>query len=72
MTTFNTLKTFKQMMALNNGDFDFIDLPLDDDDEITIWNKEGRFILEFNGKFIKSAKTVSPILNTLEKLMGEK
>jgi len=51
------------------NDGDFIEIP-HDEHEITIWLRGGKFFLEFNSKFIKMAKTVKPILNKLEQLVG--
>jgi len=45
-------------------DGDFVEIP-HDENVIFIWFRRGKFFLEFNGKFIKMAKTLKPILNKL-------
>jgi hypothetical protein len=60
------LKAKIQKTLLTNN---FIDLDLNDDDTVVIWNHgTNGFFLDFNGLCVKSAKTLKPIFNKLTKL----
>ena len=80
MKTVYSLKDLKDKLSANIG---HVDLP-HDEHMVTIWQKNkdtflfgnnsgeyyatNNYFLEFNGKFIKSGKTLKPILNKLQTL----